>query len=227
MRGAVMDMNQSFKDFGFGLIISVLLVYLILMAQFASFIDPFIILMAIPPGIAGVVLTLVVTGSTLNIMSLMGIIMMTGIVVSNSILIVEFSNILHEQGRPLLEATVEACKVRLRPIIMTSRRDVAGHDSDGSGCGGRQRAICPAGPGGDRWSGRVAGGDGVPGSRGVPSDSYAARAQRGSQTADCAGGTGMRYGGLLSTLLLLSLLGTQCAVGGATAQRARAQAGPL
>ena len=120
MRGAVMDMNQSFKDFGFGLIIAVLLVYLILMAQFASFIDPFIILMAIPPGIAGVVLTLVVTGSTLNIMSLMGIIMMTGIVVSNSILIVEFSNILHAQGRPLLEATVEACKVRLRPIIMTS-----------------------------------------------------------------------------------------------------------
>jgi multidrug efflux pump subunit AcrB len=120
VRGAVKDMNQSFKDFGFGLIIAVLLVYLILMAQFASFIDPFIILMAIPPGIAGVVLTLVVTGSTLNIMSLMGIIMMTGIVVSNSILIVEFSNLLHEQGRPLLEATVEACKVRLRPIIMTS-----------------------------------------------------------------------------------------------------------
>jgi multidrug efflux pump subunit AcrB len=120
VRGAVMDMNQSFKDFAFGLIIAVLLVYLILMAQFASFIDPFIILMAIPPGIAGVVLTLVVTGSTLNIMSLMGVIMMTGIVVSNSILIVEFSNILHEQGKPLLEATVEACKVRLRPIIMTS-----------------------------------------------------------------------------------------------------------
>jgi multidrug efflux pump subunit AcrB len=120
VRGAVKDMNQSFKEFGFGLIISVLLVYLILMAQFASFVDPFIILMAIPPGIAGVVITLVVTGSTLNIMSLMGVIMMTGIVVSNSILIVEFSGILHEQGRPLLEATVEACKVRLRPIIMTS-----------------------------------------------------------------------------------------------------------
>jgi multidrug efflux pump subunit AcrB len=120
VRGAVMDMNQSFKDFGFGLIIAVLLVYLILMSQFASFIDPFIILMAIPPGISGVVLTLVVTGSTLNIMSLMGVIMMTGIVVSNSILIVEFSNLLHEQGKPLLEATVEACKVRLRPIIMTS-----------------------------------------------------------------------------------------------------------
>ena len=85
-------------DFGLGLIIAVLLVYLILMAQFASFIDPFIILMAIPPGLAGVVMILLVTGSTLNIMSLMGVIMMTGIVVSNSILIVEFAGILHEQG---------------------------------------------------------------------------------------------------------------------------------
>ena len=71
--------------------LAILLVYLILMAQFTSFIDPFIILMAIPPGLAGVALILVLTGSTLNIMSLMGVIMMTGIVVSNSILIVEFS----------------------------------------------------------------------------------------------------------------------------------------
>jgi multidrug efflux pump subunit AcrB len=126
MRGAVVSMNQSFRDFGLGLIISVLLVYLILMAQFTSFLDPFIILMAIPPGLAGVVLTLLVTGSTLNIMSLMGVIMMTGIVVSNSILIVEFSGILHSQGMSLLDATVEACKVRLRPILMTSLATLLG-----------------------------------------------------------------------------------------------------
>jgi multidrug efflux pump subunit AcrB len=126
VRGAVVSMNQAFHDFGLGLIISVLLVYLILMAQFTSFIDPFIILMAIPPGLAGVVLILLATGSTLNIMSLMGVIMMTGIVVSNSILIVEFSNVLHEQGLPLLEATVQACKVRLRPILMTSLATLLG-----------------------------------------------------------------------------------------------------
>jgi len=119
-------MNESFKDFGLGLIIAVLLVYLILMAQFASFVDPFIILMAIPPGLLGVVLFLIVTGSTLNIMSLMGVIMMTGIVVSNSILIVEFSNALHKQGLPLLEATVQSCKVRLRPILMTSLATLLG-----------------------------------------------------------------------------------------------------
>jgi multidrug efflux pump subunit AcrB len=120
VRGAVVSMNQAFHDFGVGLIIAILLVYLILMAQFASFIDPFIILMAIPPGLAGVALILLVTGSTLNIMSLMGVIMMAGIVVSNSILIVEFAGILREQGMPLVDAVIESCKVRLRPILMTS-----------------------------------------------------------------------------------------------------------
>jgi multidrug efflux pump subunit AcrB len=126
VRGAAVSMNESFRDFGLGLLISIALVYLILMAQFTSFIDPFIILMAIPPGLAGVVMVLLLTGSTLNIMSLMGVIMMTGIVVSNSILIVEFSGILHEQGLPLLEATVQACKVRLRPILMTSLATLLG-----------------------------------------------------------------------------------------------------
>jgi multidrug efflux pump subunit AcrB len=126
LRGAVVNMNDAFRDFGLGLIIAVGLVYLVLMAQFTSFIDPFIILMAIPPGIAGVVITLLVTGSTLNIMSLMGTIMMTGIVVSNSILIVDFSNLLHAEGKSLLEATVQACKMRLRPILMTSLATLLG-----------------------------------------------------------------------------------------------------
>jgi multidrug efflux pump subunit AcrB len=126
MRGAVVSMNRSFLEFGLGLIVSVLLVYLILMAQFTSFIDPFIILMAIPPGLAGVVLILWVTGSTLNIMSLMGVIMMTGIVVSNSILIVEFAGTLHRQGLSPLEAVVQSCKIRLRPILMTSLATLLG-----------------------------------------------------------------------------------------------------
>jgi multidrug efflux pump subunit AcrB len=126
VRGAVASMNQAFHDFGVGLIIAILLVYLILMAQFASFIDPFIILMAIPPGLAGVALILLVTGSSLNIMSLMGVIMMAGIVVSNSILIVEFAGILHQQGMGLKAAVVESCKVRLRPILMTSLATLLG-----------------------------------------------------------------------------------------------------
>jgi multidrug efflux pump subunit AcrB len=126
IRGAVVNMNQSFTKFAIGLLLSIALVYLILMAQFTSFVDPFIILMAIPPGLAGVVLILFVTHSTLNIMSLMGVIMMTGIVVSNSILIVEFASVLHEQGRPLMEAVVQSCKIRLRPILMTSLATLLG-----------------------------------------------------------------------------------------------------
>ncbi len=126
VQGAVVGMHESFFRFGVGLLLSVMLVYLILMAQFRSFIDPLIILTAIPPGLAGVVAFLWMTHTTLNIMSLMGVIMMTGIVVSNSILIVEFSGILHERGMDLKAATIEACKVRLRPILMTSLATLLG-----------------------------------------------------------------------------------------------------
>ena len=126
VRGSVVSMNESFKRFAIGLILSILLVYLILMAQFASFLDPFIILMAIPPGLAGVLLILLLTGSTMNIMSLMGVIMMAGIVVSNSILIVEFAGHLHETGLSIAEAVVQSCRIRLRPILMTSLATLLG-----------------------------------------------------------------------------------------------------
>jgi Cu/Ag efflux pump CusA len=102
------------------------------MAQFASFIDPFIILMAIPPGLAGVVLILLVTGSTLNIMSLMGVIMMTGIVVSNSILIVEFAGILHSQGPALLKPRSWSLQGAPAPHSDDLAGDAAGHDSHGA-----------------------------------------------------------------------------------------------
>jgi multidrug efflux pump subunit AcrB len=124
--GAVTDMQQSFKSFGFGFLLAVVLVYLILMAQFASFSDPFIILLAVPPGLAGVVLLLLVTGTTMNVMSLMGVIMMAGIAVSNSILIVEFVGTLRVSGEPLRKAIADACSMRLRPILMTSLATVLG-----------------------------------------------------------------------------------------------------
>lgn len=126
VRGAVESMKESFERFGVGLLLSIVLVYLVLMAQFASFVDPFIILMAIPPGLAGVVMILLFTGATLNIMSLMGVIMMTGIVVSNSILIVEFAGLLHGRGMSLVDSVVQSCKIRLRPILMTSMATLLG-----------------------------------------------------------------------------------------------------
>jgi multidrug efflux pump subunit AcrB len=126
VRGTVVSMNESFLRFGIGLVLAIILVYLILMAQFASFIDPFIILMAIPPGVTGVLIILLITHSTLNIMSLMGVIMMTGIVVSNSILIVEFAGHLHHEGLSVGDAVVQSCKIRLRPILMTSLATLLG-----------------------------------------------------------------------------------------------------
>ncbi len=126
VRGSVLAMQQSFKSFGIGLVLAVVLVYLILMAQFASFLDPFIILLAIPPGVTGVIVFLLLTHTTLNIMSLMGVIMMTGIVVSNSILIVDVTRIYRRHGMPIADAVALACRVRLRPILMTSLATILG-----------------------------------------------------------------------------------------------------
>jgi len=126
LRGSVQGMRASFQSFGIGLILSVVLVYLVLVAQFASWKDPFIILLAVPPGLAGVLLLLLVTGTTLNVMSLMGVVMMVGIVVSNSILIVEFARHLVHEGKSLKEAVSVASRLRLRPILMTSLATMLG-----------------------------------------------------------------------------------------------------
>ena len=126
VRGLVTTMESSFKSFGLGLFLAVLLVYLILVAQFSSFVDPFLIVLAVPTGLIGVILTLALTGTTLNIQSLMGIVMLQGMVVSNSILIVDFANVLREQGHTLIKAVVDSCRIRLRPILMTSLATVVG-----------------------------------------------------------------------------------------------------
>jgi len=126
VRGSVEGMRQSFKSFGLGLLLAVVLVYLILMAQFASFVDPFIILLAIPPGITGVTLFLLITRTSLNVMSLMGVIMMTGIVVSNSILIVDVARTLRKEGMAIEKAVATACRMRLRPVLMTSLATILG-----------------------------------------------------------------------------------------------------
>ena len=126
MRGMVEGMRASFKSFAVGLSLSVLLLYLILVAQFRSFVDPFIILLAFPPGLAGVLLTLWLTGTTLNVMSLMGIVMLAGIAMSNSILIVEFAHHLIREGMAPVQAVATASRVRLRPVLMTSLATIIG-----------------------------------------------------------------------------------------------------
>jgi len=124
-RGMVEGMRRSFSSFGFGLILALALLYLVLVAQFRSFLDPVLILLAVPTGVTGVLIILWLTGTTLNVMSLMGLVMMVGMVSSNSILIVEFAHHL-EAEMSVRDAVVTSCRIRLRPILMTSLATIFG-----------------------------------------------------------------------------------------------------
>ncbi len=120
LQGPVKAMREGAANIGFGLAIAAILVFLILMAQFKSFIDPLIIMLAVPLALAGVVVALFITGTTLNIQSLMGALMLIGVVVNNSILLVEFANSELKRGKTPFEAAFSAARIRLRPILMTS-----------------------------------------------------------------------------------------------------------
>ena len=150
LRGMVQSMRVSFRSFGIGLLLSVLLLYLILVAQFRSFIDPFIILLALPPGITGVLLTLWLTGTTLNVMSLMGVVMLAGVAMSNSILIVEFAHHLIRRRNGCRRSDRES----LPRAAAAGADDVAGHhhrpDADGAETWRGQRGLRAAGSGADR-----------------------------------------------------------------------------
>ncbi len=126
LRGMVQGMNASFRSFATGLSLAVVLLFLILVAQFRSFKDPFLIMLAIPMGFIGVLVVLPLTNTTLNVMSLMGVLMLVGIAASNSILIVEFAHRLEEQGKSVKDAIITSCRVRLRPILMTSLATIIG-----------------------------------------------------------------------------------------------------
>ncbi len=126
LRGMVQGMRQSFRSFGMGLILAIALLYLILVAQFRSFVDPLLILSALPMGITGVMVALLASGSSLNVMSLMGTVMMVGVAVSSSILIVFTANELMETGLAPAAAIEQACRIRFRAVIMTSFATVVG-----------------------------------------------------------------------------------------------------
>jgi multidrug efflux pump subunit AcrB len=124
--GMVQAMRESFSSFAVGFALAFILLYLILVAQFKSFIDPVLIMLAIPMGVSGALLILLLTNTTLNVMSLMGVLMLIGVANSNSILIVDFAHRLEGQGLTVTDAIVTACRVRLRPILMTSLATIIG-----------------------------------------------------------------------------------------------------
>ncbi len=124
--GDVEAQQQMFKDLGFGLLLALALVYMVLASQFKSYLDPLVIMFSVPLGFSGVLLMLYFTGTTFNVNSGMGVIMMIGIVVSNGVLLVDFANVLRRRGGELVDCTVNAARTRLRPILMTSLATVAG-----------------------------------------------------------------------------------------------------
>jgi len=125
--GQVKDQAQVFGSIFGALGLAVLLMYLILVVQFGSFLDPLAIMVSLPLSLIGVVLALVITGDTLNIMSLIGVILLMGIVAKNAILLVDFAKWTREsKGLPLRDALIEAGRVRLRPILMTTFALIAG-----------------------------------------------------------------------------------------------------
>jgi HAE1 family hydrophobic/amphiphilic exporter-1 len=124
--GEARDQAEVFTRIFTALGAAVLLMYLILVVQFGSFLDPLAILISLPLSLIGVVLALIITGDTLNIMSLIGVILLMGIVAKNAILLIDFAKWSREKGLPLREALIEAGRIRLRPILMTTIALIAG-----------------------------------------------------------------------------------------------------
>jgi multidrug efflux pump subunit AcrB len=143
VRGQSESMTSSFKSLGFGLIFASVLVYLLMVVLYQSWIDPFIIMMAVPGALAGVMWMLALTHTTINVESLMGAIMAVGVAVSNSILLVNFANDMRaERDVGPLEAALEAGRTRLRPVLMTALAMIIGMIpmALGAGEGGEQNA---------------------------------------------------------------------------------------
>ncbi len=126
IRGQSQAMNESFRTLGEGIVLAIILVYLLMVANFQSWLEPFIIMMAVPGALAGVLWMLVITGTTINVESLMGAIMAVGVGVANGNLLITFANELREQGYNPVAAAIEAGRIRFRPIIMTALAMILG-----------------------------------------------------------------------------------------------------
>src|SRR6266481_4478303 len=126
IRGQSQAMHDSFRTLGEGLILAIILVYLLMVANFQSWLEPFIIMMAEPGALAGVLWMLAITGTTINVESLMGAIMAVGVGVANANLLITFANELREDGYSPVAAAIEAGRIRFRPIIMTAMAMILG-----------------------------------------------------------------------------------------------------
>jgi multidrug efflux pump subunit AcrB len=142
MRGQVESMKSSFLGLSAGIVFAILLVYFLIVVNFQSWLDPFIILMALPGALAGIVWMLFATQTTTNVPSLMGAIMSIGVATANSILLVTFANEQRRAGKSSFEAALNAGYTRLRPVLMTALAMIIGMVpmALGLGEGGEQNA---------------------------------------------------------------------------------------
>jgi multidrug efflux pump subunit AcrB len=142
MRGQVQSMRESFTGLGLGILFAVMLVYIILVVNFQSWVDPLIIIMALPGALAGIVLILYITHTTFTVPSLMGAIMAMGVATANSVLLVTFADDQRTAGRTAAQAAVDAGFARLRPVCMTALAMIIGMlpMALGLGEGGEQNA---------------------------------------------------------------------------------------
>ncbi len=124
--GSYKDMMESFQDLIFALVVAVLLVYMIMAGQFESLSQPLVVMFTVPLGLIGVVVGLLIFGMTLSVPAFMGFIILSGIVVNNAIVMIDYINQLRREGMPRLEAVVEGASVRLRPILITSLTTILG-----------------------------------------------------------------------------------------------------
>ncbi|MFQ5953321.1 MAG: efflux RND transporter permease subunit, partial [Candidatus Omnitrophota bacterium] len=126
LAGESEEMKRSFDSLRFALILSIVMVYMIMAAQFESITQPLIILFTVPLSLIGVLMAWYVTSTSVNVVALLGVIMLGGIVVNNGIVLIDYTNILMQKGKSVLEAVVEASLARLRPIIMTALTTILG-----------------------------------------------------------------------------------------------------
>jgi HAE1 family hydrophobic/amphiphilic exporter-1 len=125
--GSSEEMKKTFQGLIFALVLGLVVAYMILASQFNSYVDPFTVLIALPFSISGALLALLVTGQSLNLYSMIGVVLLMGIVKKNSILLVDFTNHIRTEKRSdVRTALLEACPIRLRPILMTSIATIAG-----------------------------------------------------------------------------------------------------
>jgi HAE1 family hydrophobic/amphiphilic exporter-1 len=118
--GTAEEQQKSFIYLGLAFLVAILLTYMVMASQFESFLDPFVIMFTIPLSFIGVAMALVITGTDLSVMALIGMVMLVGIVVNNGIVLVDYINQLRERGRSLFDAIMEGGQIRMRPVLMTA-----------------------------------------------------------------------------------------------------------